>query len=226
MNEIQESFVGEPNNLPTQPSSKKQSYQTGLNIFLLVGLGVLFILHVTEKKTSQNKEQGPAVAENLNRVPSIAFINSDSIMVHYELVKDMRKLFEASTKRKENELKAQQKTFEGKVSEYQRKLNSNAISGDIAQITEQQLMKEQQRLVDFRDELTEELAREEYELNIQLLDSVTNFLVRYNQAKQYDAVFNFKQGSTIFIRNDAMDITPEVLEKLNDEYRLKTPPKK
>lgn len=220
MNELHEPMAGDASDLPATKPENIKSIQPWLNIFFLIALAVLFVLHFMSNKSQPNNESLAISPELINPGPRIAFINSDSIMVGYELVNDMRKSLESSTKRKENELKAQQKAFESKVDVYKQKLNSNAISVEIAQITEQQLMKEQQRLVDLRDQLTDALSREEYQLNVELLEHVTDFLVRYNEEKKYDAIFNFKQGTTLFIANEALDITPEVLGMLNQEYRI------
>ncbi len=220
MNELNEPIAGESGNVESTKPVKTKTIQPWLNIFFLICLVVLFVLQFMANKSQPNSKPSATSSELINQGPRIAFINSDSIMVGYELVNDMRKSLESSTKRKENELKAQQKAFEGKVDVYKQKLNSNAISVEIAQITEQQLMKEQQRLVDLRDQLTEALSREEYQLNVELLEHVTDFLVRYNEEKKYDAIFNFKQGTTLFIANDALDITLEVLGMLNQEYRI------
>jgi outer membrane protein len=193
------------------------------NIILLAGLIVLYVLHFTTRSEDRPREVSQPAITDQGSGPRIAFIDSDLLMEQYEMVPDMVKSFEASTRGKETIIRERQKEFEQKVSDFQTRLQSGSISMEIAQITEQQLMKEQQELMNLRDELSDELAREEYQMNLELLEIVSRFLESYNQTRQYDLIFNYKQGTNIFVANSVYDITPEVVELLNQEYRLRKP---
>lgn len=198
----------------------------GLNVVLLIVLLVFVYFFFRTPQQPQTPVMPQLFSDTTNQGLRIAFVNSDSIMANYDLVKDMHKRMEASSKKKESDLKNRQKAFEEKVSDFQSKVSSNAISMDIAQITEKQLMQEQQQLIDLRDKLTDELAMEEYELNMQLLDSVSNFIIRFNQQAGFHAVLNYKHGSTAFLVDPALDITKIVVDQLNAEYRLRKTAKK
>jgi outer membrane protein len=193
------------------------------NIVLMVGLIVMYFLHFTKTEPERPPLTQQPVASDMRTGPRIAMVNSDILMAQYEMVPELIKSFENSTKSKEAVIREKQKEFEEKLKAFQTRIQSGNISMDLAQITEQQLMKEQQDLINLRDELSEELAREEYEMNIQLYEIVSLFLEEYNKTRQYDLIFNFKQGTNIFIANQAFDITPEVIELLNHEYRLRKP---
>lgn len=201
---------------------KKQNLPLVLSITAIVGMVILYILHFSNLQPfgSDNREGSAIEGNQPGNVLRVAYVNSDSIMAHYELVNDMRQSLEESTRRKEESLRKRQRTFEVKVEEFQQRVSNNLITLDIAQIQEQQLMREQQELLELRDRLAEELAQEEFDMNIQLFDSVSNFLSRYNILHQYDIIFNNKPGTIFFVANEAFDITAEVLEALNDEYRL------
>lgn len=205
---------------------KEKSRSSGIwvfNIILLAGLIVLYVLHFMAKDEAQPQviQQTPSAGQT--SAPRIAFIDSDVLMEQYEMVPEMVKSFESSTRAKELQIRNKQKEFEEKVSDFQSRLQGGNISMEIAQITEQQLMKEQQDLMNLRDELSDQLAREEFEMNLQLLEVVSKFLEEYNRSRQYDLIFNYKQGNNLFIANQAYDITPEVVELLNHEYRLRKP---
>lgn len=202
---------------------KEKSRGSGIwvfNLILMFGLVVLYVLHFLDKdeSTPQVIQQVPSKMESSG--PKIAYVNSDILMEQYEMVPEMVNSFEASTRRKEAQIREKQVEFEEKVTDFQGRLQSGSISMEIAQITEQQLMKEQQDLMSLRDELSDQLAREEFEMNLQLLEIVSQFLEEYNRTRQYDLIFNYQQGTNLFIANQAYDITPEVVELLNHEYRL------
>jgi outer membrane protein len=191
------------------------------NLVLMAGLIVLYILHFNSKSESQPTEEDQLLTAEPIEGPRIAFIDSDTLMAQFEMVSEMVESFEASTRVKEATMRKRQNEFEQKVNDFQQRVQSGSISMEIAQITEQQLMTEQQELMDLRDELSDQLAREEFDMNVQLLDIVSLFLEDYNRTRQYDLIFNFKKGTNLFIANQVYDITPEVVEQLNLEYRLK-----
>lgn len=195
------------------------------NLLLMAGLIVLYVLHFTaEKKSVAPVSQQPVLSET-GLAPRIAYIDTDLIMEQYEMVPEMIKSFESSTKSKESVIRQKQKSFEQKVTEFQQRVQSGAISSEIAQITEQQLMKEQQEVLNLRDELSDQLSREEYEMSLQLFKIVSDFLEEYNRTRQYDLIFDYKKGANLLKANKMYDITPEVIEMLNQEYRLRKPKK-
>jgi len=70
-----------------------------------------------------------------------------------------------------------------------------------------------------QEKYTNELSQQEMNLNIQLLDSITNFLKRYNQKYKFDYILNIKKGGDVFLSNKTLDITGDVLKELNAEYK-------
>ncbi|HPK04685.1 MAG TPA: OmpH family outer membrane protein [Bacteroidales bacterium] len=211
-------------NLENQ-GGKKTPKLSVINIILLIGLIVLYILHFSSIKNTKTVENIAMQKEMPSEFPRIAFIDSDVLMDQYEMVSSMIIEFEKSTKGKEAMIREKQSSLEKRYADLQQRVQSGSISLEIAQITEEQLIKEQQELMMLRDELSEQLSKEEYEMNLELYDIVSRFLEEYNQIHNYDLIFNFKKGNNYFIANHAYDITPEVVELLNQDYRLKQPRK-
>lgn len=61
----------------------------------------------------------------------LAYVNSDSILAHYDLVKSMREELEAKTIRLENELKTKQAAFEKDAAYFQEQVDKKSISGNL-----------------------------------------------------------------------------------------------
>ena len=78
-----------------------------------------------------------------------------------------------------------------------------------------------------KDEYQRELANDEYMINSLLVDTVTNFLKRYNKDLKFDYILGYNKNGNIFLTNDTFNITNQVLVELNKEYQAKNPvPKK
>jgi outer membrane protein len=55
-------------------------------------------------------------------------------------------------------------------------------------------------------------------MNQLLMDSLNNFLKRYNEKMNFDYIFSYNRGGSILTANDSLDITNEVLKLLNEEF--------
>lgn len=199
---------------------KKTNYNTILtitNVALFVGLIVLYFLVLkpggngtTNMAALAHKVSGGSV--------TVAYVNSDSIFLHYDLVKSMRNDLESKKNRLENELKSKQASFEKDRAYFEEQVNNKTISEASAQEIYGQLMAEQQKLYELREQYSNDLSKQEFELNVVLIDSLNNFLKRYNQKVHFDYILSYNKGGSILSANDSLDITSDVLKLLNEEF--------
>jgi outer membrane protein len=202
---------------PEKPSTRNpNALLTILNVVLLLGLIVLYFIVL---KPSKNDNTNMALIHKTSSgAVTVAYVNSDSILEHYDLVKSMRVELEAKTLRLENELKQKQATFEKDAAYFQDQVSKKAISEASAQEIYGQLMGEQQKLYELREKYSSDLSKQEYDLNLLLLDSLNNFLNRYNKKVKFDYILSYNKGGSILSANDSLDITREVINLLNEEY--------
>jgi outer membrane protein len=86
-------------------------------------------------------------------------------------------------------------------------------------------MGEQQKLYELREKYSAEIARQEYDLNLVLIDSLNNFLSRYNKTVNYDYILSYSRGGNILVANDSLDITNSVIKLINKEFTDSKPKK-
>jgi outer membrane protein len=231
INDVQETSSIQPENVnitnevvPSKAVAGKDRSKLLLifNIVLFIGLVVLYVLFFAKSPTSNY-----SVAKSINKINSgtlgVAYINNDSILANYELVKRMRKDLESKSGRLEAEITAKQKAYEKDATYFQEQVKNKSISDQSAQEIYQQLMQEQQKIVDLRDKYSSDLQQQEYELNVMLLDSVTNFLKRYNTKYKFDYILGYNKGGNIFLANDTLNITNDVIREINREFFTKHP---
>lgn len=187
-----------------------------LNIILFIGLVVLYFIVLKPGKT--NAPNMALLQKASSGSVTVAYVNSDSILTHYDLVKTMRTELESKTLRLENELKSKQATFEKDAAYFQEQVDKKSISEASAQEIYAQLMGEQQKLYELREKYSSELSKQEFDLNLLLLDSLNNFLARYNRQMKFDYILSYNKGGSILAANDSLDITSDVVKLLNEEY--------
>lgn len=194
----------------------KNTILTITNLILLLGLIVLYFIVLKSGRVETVTH--PAIQKSAQGGVTIAYINSDSIMIHYELVKEMRATLETKTRSLESELKRKQSAFEKDAAYFEEQVSKKTISESSAQEIYTQLMVEQQKLYELREQYAAELSRQEYELNMVLMDSLNNFLERYNRRMNFDYIFSYANGGSILSANDSLNITGDVLKQLNASY--------
>lgn len=186
----------------------------------LAGVVTLFILKFFGQSVVP---QGQNVPQKSASGHTIAYINTDSILANYELVKELEgKLVERSSKM-ENQLMGKQKELDKEAEYFQKSMKNNSLSEQSAQEIYQQLMAKQQGIAEQKEAFRQELAMEDMKINAMLIDTVTNFLKRFNKTIGYDYVLGFNKAGNIFLANDTFDITNVVLTQLNREYIARNP---
>jgi outer membrane protein len=196
-----------------------------LNGILLVALLVLYIFYFTGKGNEGNTGMVNTVAKTNTGVLGVAFVNNDSILANYELVKKLKKELAAKGDRLSAEVAAKQAAFEKDAAYFQEQVQKKSISDQSAQEIYASLTENQQKIYDLRDRYAGELQQSEQEMNVALIDSVMNFLGRYNKKYKFDYILGFNKGGNILYANDTLDITNDVIRELNLEYTSRHPDK-
>lgn len=214
---MQEETFSNTDKIPSK-SGKLNLILSITNIILFIGLLAFYFLVL---KKDNESVPSRAIAKASEGAVSVAYVNSDSILANYTLVKHMREELEKKSAQFESELKKRQASFEKDAAYFQEQVSKKSISEASAQEVYSSLMAEQQKLYELRERYSTEISREEFDMNQLLLDSLNNFLKRYNQKMNFDYIFSYNRGGSILTANDSLDITDDVLRLLNSEFKPK-----
>jgi outer membrane protein len=185
-----------------------------LNAILLVAVGVLFFLHFSNGKTAGGSANasGSAPIGDIK----IAYINSDSVLQHYEYLKANRVQIEQKTKKIEQEYRNRAQGLQNEIAAYQRNVN-NMTLGQVKAV-EEDLGKKQQNLQLYQQSLSQQLMEEESKLNKELYDRVTAYLKKYAVEKKLNFVLKYDPTSDVLFAGEALDVSDDVIKGLNTEY--------
>ena len=151
----------------------------------------------------------------------IAFVEVDSLLSNYQFCID---LSEAMVKKEENAratLNEKTRKLEQEQQDFQYKYENNAFTKARAEEEYNRLMKKAQELEELKVKLAEELALENQQNNMQLHDSIGNFIKIYNAQKQYDFILSNSGFDNLLYGNPAYNITGEIIDGLNKRYNSK-----
>ncbi len=120
------------------------------------------------------------------------------------------------------QLNQKARSLQNDMAEFQRKLDNNAfLSRERAEAEAQRLQKRQQDLQDLEAKLTQDIMLENQNLNLQLRDTLDNFLKDFNADGRYELILSNTQGDNILFSKPLYDITNEVVAALNNRYPKK-----
>lgn len=195
--------------------------QIVVDAILAVAVIALFTLFFTRKPAGQAVASAENVVVAEGNLP-IAYLNLDSVLTQYQFaIEASDKLM---TKQEDARLKLNTKarTLQSEAADFQRKLENGAfMSRDRAEQKQQELLKKQNDLQELEAKLTNDIMLENQKLNMQLADTINNFLREFNADGRYQMIFANAGKDNILQAADGYDITAEVVEALNTRYNKK-----
>ena len=146
----------------------------------------------------------------------IRYIDEDSIMANYNLAKDINE----AMLRRQNQYDAAQKQRGSDINKFgnamqQKYQNNQYLTEEAFNADQAKLQKMQADAETYLGNLQQSIANELNQSQIQLLDSIDNFLKDYAKKKGFDMVL--RKSATLYI-DEKYDVTNEVIEGLNKRY--------
>jgi outer membrane protein len=191
-----------------------------LSSLSFIGVLILFGLHF-----SGHKNAGTVAAENTMPAAAggslkIAYVNTDSLEAKYELLKAKKDEFNTRQEQMESELQRSYQQMQNDANEVQKKAQANMLSQAEGEAAQKRLMQMQQSLETRKQSLTEQLMKEQEQINKDLKTRLDAFLAEYNKTKRYDFILSFAgTGSPVLYANKQLDITKEIVDGMNAETK-------
>jgi outer membrane protein len=185
-----------------------------LYVVLFLAVAGLYFLHFRGTKKS---EISAPVTET--SAQGIAFINIDSVVFKFDMFHDKREDLLAKQKSAEAELNSKGSQYEKGARDYQEKVSKGLVTRATAAEMEQALLQQQQELVNLRDKLQSNLREEEQVMNRQIIEYITKYLDDHKSEFNYQYIFGKSFGSVVLYGDAALDITQQVLDAVNRQYK-------
>lgn len=185
--------------------------QTVINVVLVAAVAALFVIVLTGKK--------PAVAEPVataSEVLPVAYLNVDSLLANYTFAQDASEQLMSKQEEARTKMNAKLRTFQNEVADFQYKLENNGfLSRERAEQAQQKLAKKEQELQQLEAKLTQDIMLENQKLNLQLSDSLTNFLKEFNADGRFHIILSNNAKDNVLMAGEQYDITDEVISAMN-----------
>ena len=187
---------------------------------LLAGVLGLYIIQFTNTGgTVENPGliDSTAVETNSSKQGLIYYVNTDTIWDQYDYVQDALSELGSRKKQYESRLEKQYRTFEAEVNEFQQR--GSLMSEVELQIKQRDLMRKEGELTKLKEELEIKILTEEKEWNDKLRAKIVGYIDSYTQDRKYDYILGYSITSNIILANDSLNLTSDILNGLNEDYR-------
>ena len=179
---------------------------------LFAAVMVMAAASCNDKPAEAPKPAEGAAIETLK----IRYIDEDSIMANYNLAKDINE----AMLRRQNQYDAAQKQRASDINKFgnamqQKYQNNQYLTEEAFNADQAKLQKMQADAENYLAGLQQSIANELNQSQIQLLDSIDNFMKEYAKKKGFDMVL--RKSATLYI-DEKYDVTEEVIDGLNKRY--------
>jgi len=150
----------------------------------------------------------------------IVYINSDSLSEKYDYFKDIRASLRGKVEKAQKDLQSKSQAFQREIADYQQK--AATMSASDRQATEERLARKQDELGRLDQNASASLAQDEATEFNNVYNTITEYLKKHAQEQGYTLVLTYSMSNpTVLFADPKLEITNEVVEALNREYKEK-----
>lgn len=188
-----------------------------LRIVMAFAAILIFAQCANNVKETASQSTAPATTESAQSL-KIAYVDIDSLLNNYKFSVTLRNEMLRKGENMRMTLSEKAKVIQADMEDFQRKMENNVYATrQRAEEEQARILKSQEDYARLEQRLVNELSAEEQKNNLILRDSINNFLKDYNVANGYDLILS-RMADNILLANEALDITKEVIDGLNDRY--------
>ena len=205
-------------------------FNTVFSVVLLVAILFLFV--------GNNKENDEAISTEINNdtltkevnldnqtgseagsfgAIKVVYINTDTLWEQYEYVTNELSKLERQGTKIQNMYEAKMRKYQSEYQDYIK--NGSALSLQQQKDRENSLKQQQQEIQDIEEEVSQKFIYKKKVINNQINDTIIAFINRYRVANGYDIILQYSYLSGVLSATKKMDVTADVVAKLNEEYQ-------
>ena len=146
-------------------------------------------------------------------------------LLTYEMIKDKDVSFRSEGRRLENSIQQELQRAQQRYAELMNKDHTYSTKEELRrdEAEVQQLAMQVQQL---QAQGEEQLARLEARILQEISDELKSYLEEYNKTAGFDYIFSVQNGGQIWVGNEQLDITDDLVNGLNARYRASRSAKK
>ncbi len=196
------------------------AYIPGLLALILTGVLFYVVYHkplpLNANDLSSVNHQPSTTGANPFRM---AYFNLDTLEAHYQYFKDVLTQVKGKESEMNSELSGMEKGYQKKISEWQKK--GRTMSQTESEQAQQEYAQMQQNYQIRKQALQESLLKNNEDLKADIRKKIDDYLKVYNKTKGFNYIIAYEANSFIYIKDTANNITNDLIDGLNANYKKK-----
>lgn len=144
----------------------------------------------------------------------LAYVDIDSLEAHYDYFKEKKAELDKKKEGAQNDILGRERKLQNELYTLQQK--APTMTQQEGQAAEASLQKKAQQHEQYKQTLIAQLQTQEAQFNEDLQKRLNETIQKFNADKRYAFIFSYREGaSNILYKDEAYDITKEVIEQLN-----------
>ena len=186
-------------------------------VIIAVAAGVLLFTGKPQSANGQAKDASDSTDVTM-ATSGIVYVNLDRIIQEYDMASDLGAVVETKVKNIQDEVNRRGKQLENELIDFQNKINKGLITRSVAEIQGQDLQKKQADFNEYANQKNNEVIEEQTVMMNQIADAIKTFIDKYNEDKKYTMILTNQSGVPVITADPSLDITDDVIAKINEEY--------
>ena len=179
-------------------------------------LAIILISTMVACSNSNSKQNPDATAPMVTEGGlKVAYIDTDTLLAKYQYAIDLEQQLKDYTEQQRHYGQQQVEAFQKDYNNYLQ--NGSTMTLTQQQAKEAELKQRAEKLQTLEQELMAKVAEKQATETSKVMNAIYAFVREYNAANQQFDIILTKQA-TLYI-NNGMDITDEIVEGLNEEYK-------
>jgi outer membrane protein len=189
-----------------------------INVVLLVAVVFLYIDRFSATNNAINEPEKEVKSDSLTVEIDydIDYINSDSLVKNYQFFVEKREELTDKQQKLEVEYRNRATGLQKEITDFQQTAGSMTMNQ--ARAIEEDLVKKQENLLRYQDNIRTQLIKDENEANREVYKEIDAYLKEYGKEKNLKIVLSYVYGGEILYADNALDVTDEVIRELNNRY--------
>ena len=184
--------------------------------FFIACAAVLSVAALSSCGSNDNKQNPNATAPvGVEGGLKVAFIDTDTLLANYEYAKEMDKSIRDFGEQQKRYGQQQVESFQKEYQDYMK--NGSSLTYSQQKAKESELSQRGEKLQTLEQELMAKIAEKQSAETLKVMNAILAYVREYNEANQkFDIILT--KSATLYV-NPAMDITKEIVDGLNEDYK-------
>ena len=152
----------------------------------------------------------------LNPAPRIAYVDSIKLMNGYQGMIDARKVYQQKATGWQANIDTLAMEVQQRIADYEK--TSAKMSAKERDLSRELIRNKEQQLREYQQVLNSQAQEEDAKMTNDVVSQVNTYIKEYGESNGYTVILAAVKGNIVFAK-DAIDLTDEILEGVNKNYK-------